>query len=39
LTVYRTRDGRWPAISTSAQRIAERVMRLVGRPELVDEPR
>ncbi|MFC0041840.1 CoA transferase [Actinomadura rayongensis] len=36
--VYRTRDGRWLAISTSAQSIAERVMRLVGRPELVDEP-
>ncbi|QFU92146.1 CaiB/BaiF CoA-transferase family protein [Amycolatopsis sp. YIM 10] len=35
---YRTRDGRWVAISTSAQSIAERVMRLVGRPELIDEP-
>lgn len=35
---YRTRDGRWLAISTSAQTIAERVMRLVGRPELIDEP-
>jgi formyl-CoA transferase len=35
---YRTRDGRWVAISTSAQSVAERVMRLVGRPELVDEP-
>jgi crotonobetainyl-CoA:carnitine CoA-transferase CaiB-like acyl-CoA transferase len=35
---YRTRDGRWLAVSTSAQSIAERVMRLVGRPELVDEP-
>ncbi|TWH18723.1 CaiB/BaiF CoA transferase family protein [Prauserella rugosa] len=36
--IYRTRDGRWLAISTSAQSIAERVIRLVGRPELVDEP-
>ncbi|GAA1209611.1 CaiB/BaiF CoA transferase family protein [Prauserella alba] len=36
--IYRTRDGRWLAISTSAQSIAERVVRLVGRPELVDEP-
>lgn len=35
---YRTRDGRWLAISTSAQSIAERVMRLVGRPEFIDEP-
>jgi crotonobetainyl-CoA:carnitine CoA-transferase CaiB-like acyl-CoA transferase len=35
---YRTADGRWLAISTSAQPIAERVMRLVGRPELIDEP-
>ncbi|MFC5753921.1 CaiB/BaiF CoA transferase family protein [Actinomadura rugatobispora] len=35
---YRTRDGRWVAVSTSAQSIAERVMRLVGRPEFIDEP-
>ncbi|MEV5829919.1 CoA transferase [Spirillospora sp. NPDC052242] len=35
---YRTRDGGWVAISTSAQSIAERVMRLVGRPEFIDEP-
>jgi formyl-CoA transferase len=35
---YRTKDGKWVAISTSAQNIAERVMRLVGRPEFVDEP-
>ncbi|GAA0936562.1 CoA transferase [Actinocorallia libanotica] len=35
---YQTRDGRWVAISTSAQSIAERVMRLVGRPEYIDEP-
>lgn len=35
---YRTRDGRWVAVSTSSQSIAERVMRLVGRAELVDEP-
>ncbi|TDB94347.1 CoA transferase [Actinomadura sp. 7K534] len=36
--IYRTRDGGWVAISTSAQSIAERVMRLVGRPDLIDEP-
>ncbi|MET7640732.1 CoA transferase [Streptomyces sp. NPDC005438] len=35
---YRTRDGHWVAVSTSAQAIAERVMRLVGRPDLVDRP-
>ncbi|MGH2843150.1 MAG: CaiB/BaiF CoA transferase family protein [Solirubrobacteraceae bacterium] len=35
---YRTGDGGWVAISTSANSIAERVMRLVGRPELIDEP-
>ncbi|WP_329115902.1 CaiB/BaiF CoA transferase family protein [Streptomyces sp. NBC_01465] len=35
---YRTRDGKWVAVSTSAQSIAERVMHLVGRPEFVDEP-
>lgn len=35
---YRTKDGRWVAISTSATAIAERVMRLVGHPEVIDEP-
>ncbi|GAB3577835.1 CoA transferase [Amycolatopsis endophytica] len=35
---YRTGDGQWVAVSTSAQSIAERVMHLVGRPDLVDEP-
>ncbi len=35
---YRTADGSWVAVSASAQSIAERVMRLVGRPELIDEP-
>ncbi|WHM33471.1 CoA transferase [Streptomyces sp. BPPL-273] len=35
---YRTADGTWVAVSTSAQSVAERVMRLVGCPELVDEP-
>jgi crotonobetainyl-CoA:carnitine CoA-transferase CaiB-like acyl-CoA transferase len=34
---YRTRDGRWVAVSTSAQSIAERVMHLVGRPDFIDE--
>jgi crotonobetainyl-CoA:carnitine CoA-transferase CaiB-like acyl-CoA transferase len=35
---YRTRDGEWVAVSTSAQSIAERVMRLVGHPEFIEEP-
>ncbi|MEU6859637.1 CoA transferase [Glycomyces sp. NPDC046736] len=36
--VYRTGGGDWVAVSTSSQSIAERVMRLVGRGDLVDEP-
>ncbi|MDI5943875.1 CoA transferase, partial [Micromonospora sp. DH15] len=35
---YRTSDGAWVAVSTSAQAIAERVLRLVGHPEVIDEP-
>ena len=31
--VYRTADGRWVAVSTSSQSIAERVVALVGRPD------
>jgi crotonobetainyl-CoA:carnitine CoA-transferase CaiB-like acyl-CoA transferase len=34
---YRTSDDQWVAISTSSQNIAERVMRLVGRDDLVAE--
>jgi crotonobetainyl-CoA:carnitine CoA-transferase CaiB-like acyl-CoA transferase len=36
--LYETADGHWVAISTSADVIAERVLRLVGHPEVVDEP-
>ena len=36
--VYRTADGRHVAVSSSATSIAARVMRLVGRPDLADEP-
>ncbi|MBV6760384.1 CoA transferase [Rhodococcus opacus] len=36
--VYRSRDGKWLAVSTSAQTIAERVVTLVGRPDLVEQP-
>jgi crotonobetainyl-CoA:carnitine CoA-transferase CaiB-like acyl-CoA transferase len=35
---YQTRDGVWLGLSASAQSIAERVMKIVGRPELIDEP-
>ncbi|HET9026963.1 MAG TPA: CoA transferase [Trueperaceae bacterium] len=35
---YRSKDGRWIAVSTSAQTIAERVMTLVGRPDVTQEP-
>lgn len=35
---YLTKDDKWVAISTSAQSIAEKVLRLVGRPELIEEP-
>ena len=33
---YRTADGDWVAVSTSSQSIAERVLRLVGREDLVE---
>jgi crotonobetainyl-CoA:carnitine CoA-transferase CaiB-like acyl-CoA transferase len=36
--VYRTADDSWVAVSASADSIAARVLRLVGRPDLVDEP-
>jgi formyl-CoA transferase len=35
---YRTADGSWVAVSTSSQSIAERVIRLVGRPDMIDQP-
>jgi crotonobetainyl-CoA:carnitine CoA-transferase CaiB-like acyl-CoA transferase len=35
---YQTLDGRWVAISASATSIAERVMRLVGRPDIAEQP-
>lgn len=34
---YLTADGDWVAISTSAHSIAERVMRMVGRPDIVEQ--
>ncbi len=35
---YKTADGSWVAISTSASTVAERVMVLVGHPEVTTEP-
>ena len=35
---YLTKDGRWVAISASATSVAARVMRLVGRPDVVELP-
>ena len=34
---YLTKDNKWLAVSTSAQSIAERVMILVGHPEVINE--
>lgn len=36
--MYLSADGRWVAISTSTQSTADRLMTLVGRPELLAEP-
>jgi crotonobetainyl-CoA:carnitine CoA-transferase CaiB-like acyl-CoA transferase len=36
--VYRTADGAWVAVSASATSIADRVARLVGRPDLAEQP-
>jgi crotonobetainyl-CoA:carnitine CoA-transferase CaiB-like acyl-CoA transferase len=35
---YQAGDGKWLGLSASAQSIAERVMVLIGHPEIVDEP-
>lgn len=34
---YRTSDDQWVAVSSSAQRIAERILTLVGHPEILEE--
>src|SRR4051794_31334633 len=36
--VYRTADGEWVAVSASATSVAERVLRLVGREDIVQQP-
>jgi crotonobetainyl-CoA:carnitine CoA-transferase CaiB-like acyl-CoA transferase len=35
---YLTKDGHWVAISASSQSVAERLIRLVGREDLIAEP-
>jgi crotonobetainyl-CoA:carnitine CoA-transferase CaiB-like acyl-CoA transferase len=35
---YRSADGRWLALSASTQSIAERVMRIVGREDVIEQP-
>jgi crotonobetainyl-CoA:carnitine CoA-transferase CaiB-like acyl-CoA transferase len=37
--VYATSDGKWVALSASIQSMVERVFRVVGKPELIDDPR
>ena len=37
--VYATRDGKWVALSASIQSMAERVFRVGGRPELIEDAR
>ena len=37
--VFATRDGRYVAISASIQAMAERLLRVVGRPDIIADPR
>ena len=37
--VYQTRDGKWIALSGSVQAMAERLFRLVGREDMIRDPR
>jgi crotonobetainyl-CoA:carnitine CoA-transferase CaiB-like acyl-CoA transferase len=36
---YRTQDGRWVCLSASTQAMTERVFRVIGRADLIDNPR
>jgi crotonobetainyl-CoA:carnitine CoA-transferase CaiB-like acyl-CoA transferase len=36
---YPTRDGKWIALSASIQSMAERVFRVIGREDMIDDPR
>jgi crotonobetainyl-CoA:carnitine CoA-transferase CaiB-like acyl-CoA transferase len=37
--VYRTRDDKWVCLSASTQGMAERLLRAIGRSELIEDPR
>jgi crotonobetainyl-CoA:carnitine CoA-transferase CaiB-like acyl-CoA transferase len=37
--VYRTRDGKWVCLSASTKGMAERLLRVIGRPDLLADPR
>lgn len=37
--VYRTKDGSWIALSASIQTLSERVFRVIGREDMIDDPR
>jgi crotonobetainyl-CoA:carnitine CoA-transferase CaiB-like acyl-CoA transferase len=36
---FQTRDGKWVAISGTSQSVAERILTVIGRPELMQDPR
>lgn len=36
---YETSDGRWVALSGTSQSVAERILRAIERPELIEDPR
>lgn len=36
---YRCKDGRYVSLSASIQKMAERLFRSIGRPDLIDDPR
>jgi crotonobetainyl-CoA:carnitine CoA-transferase CaiB-like acyl-CoA transferase len=35
---YQAADGRWVAVTASSQSVADRIMHVVGRPDIVEEP-
>jgi crotonobetainyl-CoA:carnitine CoA-transferase CaiB-like acyl-CoA transferase len=37
--VYRCQDGKWVGLSASIQKMAVRLFRAIGRPDLIDDPR